>query len=134
MEDKNKPPDMEEINDSLEKITIKTVTGGAPRDWDDLLYCCFQNYGNANNFRMYNQSGEHLQTAPMDLTEDTRTFQFIYGGTLWTVTKFYLLNDGERSTANGNWRNERNLPADDDGTFHAQAGGGAEEAVSSATA
>lgn len=135
MDDKNNPPDMEEIKDPLEKIRIKIVTGGVQRDWDDLLMCYFQHFGNPGHFRMYNKFDEHLFTAPMELTEDTKTFRFIYGGTLWTVTNFCLLIAGERSTANGDWRNERHLPEDDDGTFHAQAGGGgAEEAVSSATA
>lgn len=122
---------MDELNKNSEKIIITHVTGGDPRDQIDLLKCYFQEYGSPGNYRMYNQQNEHIQTAPALLRDNTKTFKFITGGYLWTVDGFKIDNLLPISTAGGQWVNDHEGAAQDDGEFHAQSGGGAEETESS---
>lgn len=119
-----------------EKIKIYSVSGGDSKDQDDLKNCYFQQFGNPGDYHFYNPSGEHIHTAPSVLTGGTRTFRFIHGGFLWTIRNFELNDTIPISTARGNWHNDHNAPVTpmEDGTFQAQAGGGAAASASSATA
>jgi hypothetical protein len=116
------------------RIIITSVTGGDTKDQIDLLKCYFEEYGSPGNYRMYNQAGEHIQTAPVLLRDDTKTFRFITGGFLWKVDNFKIDNVLPISTAGGHWINDHEGPAQDDGEFHAQSGGGGAEEASYATA
>jgi hypothetical protein len=125
---------MDELIKNSEPITIRTVTGGDTRDQNDLLNCYFQEYGGPGNYRLYNQEGEHIQTAPARIRENTTTFKFITGGYLWTVDNFKIDNLAPISTADGHWVNDHDGVTNDDGEFHAQSGGGGAEEASYATA
>ena len=121
----------EPIKDS-DKIIITSVTGET-RDQLELLKCYFQEYDRPGSYRLYNQEGEHIQTAPAVLHDTTKTFQFITGGALWTVDGFKIDSLLPISTADGHWVNDKDA-ANDEGEFHAQSGGGGAEESSYATA
>jgi len=114
------------INDS-QQIRITSVHGGDKSDHNDLLNCYFEQLGNPGDYVLRNQIGEQIWTAPSLLRASTRTFRFIFGGYLWTVDNFHLHINPARSTADGHWVNDHNVPEQDEGDFHAQSGGGAEE-------
>jgi hypothetical protein len=117
-----------------EKIRIHSVTGGDERDQNDLLNCYFAQLGNPGDYAFYNQANQQIFTAPSLLHGSTRTFRFIYGGFLWTVDNFHLDFTTPRSTAGGHWVNDHEVPTQDEGEFHAQSGGGAQESATYAGA
>lgn len=125
---------MDESIKNSEKIIITSVTGGDTKDQIDLLKCYFEEYEGPGNYRLYNQEGEHIQTAPALLRDTTKSFKFITGGYLWTVDNFKLDNLLPISTAGGHWVNDHEDPAQAEGEFHAQSGGGGAEETVYATA
>jgi hypothetical protein len=122
-------------------ITINSVIvkKGDPvsgdKDIDNLMYCSFQLVeGQFDKYRFYGSGGDHIPTVPEDLTSGT-DFVFIRAGMLWEVTQFLIVKDVLGLKATGHWANPRHPKVgDDDGSFQAQSGGGAEEIPSAATA
>ena len=109
--------DSEDVKDPSPKLRIREVFGGSDRDKADLETCYFQQVGNSGNYCLFEiGDGHQIPTAPAQI-QSGEDFQFIRGGTLWTVTDYY--NDGK--IAKGHWFNKRDA-ANDDGSFQAQAG------------
>lgn len=121
---------MSRDSDDLPKIRIYEVQGGSDRDSNNLMGCYFQQVNTPGHFGLFEPGDDHrIPTVPEEIDGDQ--FQFVRGGTLWTVTEFIV--DELTNKARAHWSNGRGVE-DDDGTFQAQAGPTFEEASSSATA
>ena len=117
-------------HDDLPKLRIYKVQGGTARDSINLMGCYFQQVDQPGHFGLFEpQDGHRIPTVPEVIHENH--FQFVRGGTLWSVTNFII--DPLTNEAKAHWSNGRGV-SDDDGTFQAQAGPTMEEASSSATA
>ena len=91
--------------------------------------CYFQNVDDSPDaFSLHVPSGCPLPTKPQFLRSG-EDFKFIRGGFLWSITGFEI----NLETVCGNWNNTDRDPAQDDGTFTGQAGGGVPESVASAS-
>ena len=109
--------DPEDVKDPGPKLRIREVVGGNDRDKADLETCYFQQVGNPGNYCLFEiGDGHQIPTAPSQI-QSGEDFQFIRGGTLWTVSHYF--NDGK--IAKGRWFNTRDA-SNDDGSFQAQAG------------
>ena len=100
-----------------DKIKINSVTGD--KDKDDLKNCYFQSNGVTGQYNFYDTNNNLITTNPVNLTTGT-SFSFTLDGHDWTVSSFVISD----TAANGNWSNNDNPDAAQDGTFQAQAGGG----------
>ena len=112
------------------RIIITTVERGGPTDKNDLMLCYFQSVdGSPDAFSFHDPSGNPIPTRPQFLVYG-QNFMFIRGGFLWNVTDFKI----DQSCGSGKWNNDdfESSPADDEGTFTAQAGGGVPETAASA--
>ena len=103
-------------------IVIDSVTGG--NDKDKLKHCYFLPDG--DEYDLYSKHGTELASG---LTSGT-DFDFRHDSIEWTVTDFVISN----SAASGNWANPDNRTAEQDGTFQAQVGGGADTEASASAA
>lgn len=114
-------------------ITINTVTvkkGKDPtKDSANLMRCYFEELeDHPNEYRFYSTEDNHIPTSPENLISGT-DFRFIRAGMLWEVTEF---NIGQ-GAASGNWANPRGEKGgDDDGSFQAQSGAGADSSAATA--
>lgn len=120
------------MSDNPSQITINHVhiRNGEPKDSANLMGCYFEEVGQSNEWRLYSKLGDHIPTIPDNLTSGTN-FEFIRVGMLWNVTEFKI----GLGVARGDWANPRHeRSGDDDGSFQAQSGVGAEEGSSAATA
>ncbi len=113
------------------KIIIDSVISGGPTDKDDLMGCYFESIdGSPDAFGLYAPGGFPIPTKPQFLVYG-QDFMFIRGGFLWRVSDFKI----DQECGSGTWRNDdfESSRSDDEGTFTAQAGGGAvEESAASA--
>lgn len=110
------------------KIIIDCVTGGNQVDTDVLMGCYFQNVEDSPDaFSLHVPSGCPLPTKPQFL-RNGEDFKFIRGGFLWSISGFEI----NLNTVSGSWNNTDRDPAQDDGTFTGQAGGGVPESAASA--
>ena len=110
------------------KIIINSVTGGKQVDADSLMGCYFQNVEDSPDaFSLHVPSGCPIPTKPQFLRSG-EDFKFIRGGFLWTITGFSIY----LSCVSATWNNTDRDPAQDEGTFTGQAGGGTAESAASA--
>lgn len=110
------------------KIIINSVTGGKQVDWDSLMGCYFQNVEDSPDaFSLHVPSGCPIPTKPQFLSNG-EDFKFIRGGFLWSITGFQI----DLNNVSGTWNNTDRDPAQDEGTFTGQAGGGVGESAASA--
>ena len=103
-----------------QKIKIKDVIGGSSSDHDDLMNCYFEETApESGSYRFYDQHGNPIHTTPETLQGAGRTTSFTFNldEDHWTISNFFVGH-----AAMGAWSNKEN-PAQDDGTFVAQAGG-----------
>ena len=115
-----------------DKIRIDTVHGGRPEDRQTLKRNYFLATGVNDTYQFFDPGDDLITTEPAVVARDV-VFQFQLKempDVTWTVSKFEITPDHAR----GDWTNTLKID-EDEGTFTAQAGGGAgEETVSSANA
>ena len=119
------------MDDDTKKIRINVVQGGDSRDQQALKRNYFYPTGENNTYEFFDPGDDQIVTAPPVLVTG-ENFSFTLKempDVTWTISNFDI-ND---QTATGNWTNTHKIELDD-GEFHAQAGGGAEEDTSSAAA
>ena len=121
------------MNEEMQRITIDDVIGGSIRDRQSLMRNYFMATGVNETYQFFTPSGELIPTTPVVVASGV-TFSFFLReapGTIWTIAGF----DVHEGHARGDWKNGRQTSAEE-GTFTAQAGGGAgeEDTASSATA
>src|SRR5258705_13932571 len=104
------------------KIKIDNVTGD--KDKDDLKNCYFLPTSVTGTYDFYDTNNNLLASG---LTSGTN-FSFTLDTIDWEITNFVISD----TAASGDWSNNNSPAEDQDGTFQAQAGGGAdsEESVS----
>jgi hypothetical protein len=107
------------------KIKIDNVTGD--KDKDDLKNCYFLPTSVTGTYDFYDTNNNLLASG---LTSGTN-FSFTLDTIDWEITNFVISD----TAASGDWSNNNSPAEDQDGTFQAQAGGGAdsEESASAAT-
>lgn len=120
------------MQDDLKKIRIKQVQGGDSRDQQALMRNYFYPTGVDNTFQFFDPGDDPIVTDPPVVAEGVN-FSFSLKempGVTWNVSNFDI-ND---QVGSGKWNNTARIELED-GEFHAQAGGGAEEEeTASATA
>ena len=120
------------MQDDSKKIRIKDVQGGDSRDQQSLKRNYFYPTAVNDTYQFFDPGDDPIVTDPPVVAKG---FNFTFTlkempDVTWTITNFDI-ND---QSANGSWVNSHKIELDD-GEFHAQAGGGAEEEnTASATA
>ena len=119
------------MDDDTKKIRINVVQGGDSRDQQALKRNYFYPSGENNTYQFFDPGDDEIVTAsPLVATGENFSFTLKeMPDVTWTISNFDI-ND---QTATGNWTNTHKIELDE-GEFHAQAGGGAEEDTSSAAA
>lgn len=112
-----------------DKIKIDTVNGGNAKDQRILKGCYFLPTGNPGDYQMYDRDNDLIVTDPALLTSGTG-FMFTLDSIDWTISDFFITSTSKSGHARGAWTNSAQVDADE-GTFTAQAGGGAEEETAS---
>lgn len=121
-----------------DKIKIETVTGGNTEDQDDLKNCYFLPIeGNTGQYNFYDKNNNLVNTTPSTIESGT-DFTFSFEDDLlesWSITDLVITGTGQHATASGNWSNNADNIANDEGSFQAAASGTLdEEEASSASA
>lgn len=119
------------MQDDLKKIRIDSVQGGDSRDQQALKQNYFYPTGVNNTYQFFDPGDDPIVTAPPVVATG---FNFTFTlkempDVIWTITNFNITDQN----ANGNWVNSHKIELED-GEFHAQSGGGAEENIASASA
>ena len=121
------------MDEDTKRIRIDNVIGGSVRDQQTLMRNYFLATGVNNTYQFFTPDGSLIPTTPVVVATgfDFSFFLREAPGVTWTIRNF----DIQDTLATGKWTNTRQIEADD-GTFTAQAGGGAgeEETASSASA
>ena len=118
------------MDDDTKKIRINVVQGGDSRDQQALKRNYFYPTGD-NTYEFFDPGDDRIDTTPPVLVTG-ENFSFTLKempDVTWTISNF----DINAQIATGNWTNTHKIELDE-GEFHAQAGGGAEEDTSSAAA
>jgi hypothetical protein len=119
------------MDDDAKKIRIENVQGGDLRDQQALKRNYFYPTGVNNTYQFFDPGDDPIVTDP-PVVATGFNFSFTLNempDVNWTITNFNI----DDVSANGNWTNSHKIELDE-GEFHAQAGGGAEEDTSSAAA
>ena len=120
------------MQNDAKKIRIEDVQGGDTRDQQALKRNYFYPTGVNNTYQFFDPGDDPIVTDPPVVATG---FNFTFTlrempDVTWTITNFDI-ND---EAASGNWVNSHKIELEE-GEFHAQAGGGAEEeTTASATA